>query len=184
MTSKPKTIPLLSKTTRPGATTATTTTKEPISKTQLNKKPMTTSNKSLNKISNSAPVVKMTKSAQLRAQLASSNSNNNNNSSCLNSTITTSNPVKQFNKPKPTAYSSRPVRPSIKDPISTKETANSVHVNPHLDHLNRNGPRRKSFTGIVKKKLVSDPSNPSNTSISGTTSKMGTASKPKLTLWK
>lgn len=139
---------------------------------------VTGSNKSLNKISSSVPVVKMTKSAQLRAQLASSNSHNS-----VNNTINT-NTIKKNNKPKQitSANDCATSRAIIKDNLNTRESANSVHYNPHLDHLNCNSLRRKSFTGIMKKKMVADINNSNSISIITSNSKTNSI-KPKA-LWK
>lgn len=132
---------------KPQGTTTTRSTapaKEPL-KPSINKKPtMATSNKSLNKIQSAAPVVNMTKTAQLRmAKMQSANANN----TSLNNTI---NSGKVVTKPKTSVSSKvnsvRSTRPSAKENMNSKETANSVHVNPHLDHLNRGVIRRQSFS--------------------------------------
>lgn len=151
------------------------------------KKPMTSnisktnSNKSLNKIQSTAPVVAMTKTAQLRmAKMASSNNSNNNNMN-LNRTISSINPPKQINRPKPL------VRETANRPaVNNKETASSVQVNPHLDHLNRNGVRRKSFTcgtSGIKSKKDFDTAISSATTHTNTVKQGVTVSKPKST-WK
>lgn len=143
---------------KPQITTTTRSTvpaKEPF-KQSMNKKPaVTTSNKSLNKIPSAAPVVNMTKTAQLRmAKMQSANANN----TSLNSTI---NSGKVATKPKISVSSKvnsvRSTRPSAKENMISKETANSVHVNPHLDHLNRGVIRRQSFSygqSVSKKSRV------------------------------
>lgn len=139
-------------------TTASKTTvpaKEPL-KASINKNPtVTTSNRSLNKLTSAAPVVNMTRTAQLRmAKMQSANANN----TSLNSTI---NSGKVATKPKVSVSSKvnsvRSTRPSAKENMNSKETANSVHVNPHLDHLNRGVIRRQSFSfgqSINKKSRV------------------------------
>jgi len=92
------------------------------------------------KIPVAAPVVAMTKTAQLRAKMASSNTTTQLNNT-LNSSI--NNPVRSI---KPKAPSAAQRVPRLKENINTMKTGSSVALNPHLDHLNRGGVRRKSFT--------------------------------------
>ena len=174
-------------------------------KATITKKPtLTTSNKSLNKIPSTAPVVNMTKTAQLRmakiqttqANASASGSSENN----LNSTLTSmQNPAKKPYRPKPTPTSSansvRSNRPSAKENMNSKETANCVQVNPHLDHLNRGIHRRNSLSSYsqtqsnqsVNKRKRADAdtsiSSASDTSLVGAAAPKVTAAKPRST-WK
>ncbi len=96
--------------------------------------------KVVTKVPAPVPVIAMTKTAQLRAKIASTNSNAQ-QSNTLNSSI--NNPVRSA-KPKAPVASQKVNR--LKENINTTKTGSSVTLNPHLDHLSRAGVRRKSFT--------------------------------------
>ena len=122
--------------------------------------------------STSAPVVAMTRTAQLRAKLATSNNINNTQASAKPSTTTTTRKPIHSTKPR--------LKENIKD-----TPVNSVHINPHLDHLSRGGPRRNSFSFSSGNKLDKSKRD-ADTSISSTSSLTKTvngSTKPRST-WK
>jgi len=104
------------------------------------KKTQPIATKVVTKVPAPVPVIAMTKTAQLRAKIASTN-NNGQQSNTLNSSI--NNPVRSA-KPKAPVSSQKVYR--LKENINTTKTGSSVALNPHLDHLSRTGVRRKSFT--------------------------------------
>lgn len=120
-----------------------------------------------------APVVNMTRTSQLRAKLATSN-NNLNNTSISSSKPSTTNITR-----KPIGMNIKPrLKENVKD--TPGSSVNSVHLNPHLDHLSRNGPRRNSFSFSTGSKIDKTKKD-ADTSISGT--KTVTSAKPRST-WK